>query len=106
MMDTVTLANKSYQLVKKDFQIEEELILDREENAFDRLEEYLIGEINRLLDKDMGKLLNILYRIDIQESIVRQILHESPPGTIATHLAKAVIVREKQKVITRLANQP
>lgn len=102
MMDEVTLADKSFQLIKKDFGLEEDLIFEGQENAFDRLEFFLTSQINHLLDSDFNRLLNALYRIDISERKVQEVLNQSPQGTIANKLANAIIEREKQKVITRL----
>ncbi|MEM7298115.1 MAG: hypothetical protein AAF391_07595 [Bacteroidota bacterium] len=104
-MDEVTLAEKSYQLVRKDLGLEEELVFEGIENAFDRLEEYLTRQVNYLLDHDLNKLMNALYRIDISEQKVKRLLHQSEQGKIALNLAKAIIEREKQKVLTRLKYQ-
>jgi len=106
MMDEVTLAQRSYQLVRKDFRLEEELSFEGIDNAFDRLEDYLTKQVNYFLDHDLNRLLNALYRIDISEEKVKQLLHQSNQGMIATNLSRAIIEREKQKVITRLKYQP
>lgn len=105
-MDQVTLAEKSYQLVQKDLGLEDELVFEGIENAFDRLEEYLTKQVNHLLDHDLNKLLNALYRIDISEEKVKELLQQSEQGKIASSLAKTIIEREKQKVLTRLKYQP
>ena len=101
-MNEVTLAEQSYQLVRKDFGLEEEMTFEPDENAFDRLEKYLTKQVNYLLDHDLNKLLNALYRIDLSEAKVKELLHASEQGMIASNLARAIIEREKQKVITRL----
>ena len=101
-MDEVTLANKSYQLVCKDLGLEEEMNFEGFDNAFDRLEEHLATQVAYLLNHDFNRLLNSLYRIDVPEHQVQNILHQSRPDNISLELARAIIGREKQKVITRL----
>ncbi|MEQ9467545.1 MAG: hypothetical protein RLN88_09040 [Ekhidna sp.] len=105
-MDEVTLVRQSYQLVRKDFGLEENFDFEEGQIGFDRLEEFLAKQVNYLLDHDLNKLLNALYRIDIPESQVKQLLHYSSQGEIAKNMAKAIIEREKQKVITRQKYQP
>ena len=105
MMDQVTLAERSYQLVRKDLGLEDELVFEGNDSAFDRLHDFLVRQINSLLDKDLGRLLNALYRIDIPEHKVKDILKHSDQGMIAVNLSRAIIEREKQKILTRLKYQ-
>lgn len=105
-MDEVTLVRQSYQLVRKDFGLEEDFDFEEGQNGFDRLEDFLTKQVNYLLDHDLNKLLNALYRIDIPEYQVKQLLHYSDQGAIAKNMARAIIDREKQKVITRQKYQP
>ncbi|WP_436515488.1 hypothetical protein [Ekhidna sp. To15] len=105
-MDEVTLAKQSYQLVRKDFGLEVEMEFEKGENDFDRLEEWLTKQVNYLLDHDLNRLLNALYRIDIPEDRTKELLQGSKQGEIARNLALAIIEREKQKVITRQKYQP
>ena len=82
-MDEVTLLRHSYQLIRKDFGLEESWDFE-----------------------DLNRLLNALYRIDIPENRVKDLLQHSKQGEIARNVAKAIIEREKQKVITRQQYQP
>ncbi len=59
-------------------------------------------QIQYLIDHDFGRLINAMYRIDVQEMHVKEILEKSDPGKIAANLALRVIEREKSKVITRM----
>ena len=106
MMNEVTLVKESYHLIRKDFGLEGEWEFGQEENDFDRLEDFLTKQVNYLLDHDLNKLLNALYRIDIPENQVKSLLQNSKQGEIARNMAKAIIEREKQKVITRRQYQP
>ncbi|MEO9871897.1 hypothetical protein [Ekhidna sp.] len=105
-MDQFTLVEQSYHLIRKDLGLEEEMEFGKEENAADRLLTFLTKQINHLLDHDLNKLLNALYRIDIPENKVKDLLHGSKQGEIAKNLAQAIINREKQKVMTRQQYQP
>ncbi len=100
-MDEVTLAKQSYQLVRKDFGLEVDMEFEEGENDFDRLEDWLTKQVNYLLDHDLNRLLNALYRIDIAEEQTKELLQGSKQGQIARNLARAIMEREKQKVITR-----
>lgn len=105
-MDEFLLAEKSYQLIRKDLGLKEEIVLKDLNNDFDQLEEYLTKQVNHLLDHDFNALLNAMYRIDIPEDRVNHILYESSPDTLANNLARVIIEREKQKAITRLKYRP
>lgn len=101
MMDEVTLANESYQLIRSDFGLEETEEVAMVEIAFDWLEGYLEKQVSYLLDNDFNRLLNALYRIDIADSKTKELLELSESEEIALNISKAIIEREKEKVLTR-----
>ena len=100
-MDEKELAAKSFQLIKRDFRLEEQFDAGVEK-PFDRLHLLLIEVVKYLLDKDFASLMNALYRIDVSEEKVKEILELSQPEELASNLASAIILRERQKVETRL----
>lgn len=100
-MDEVTLASESYQLILKDFGLEEDTEIEEANIAFDWLENYLTKQVNYLLDHDFSRLLNALYRIDISESRTKELLQLSDADDISRNIARAIIEREMQKVKTR-----
>ncbi len=100
-MDEVTLVKQSYQLIRKDLGLEEELEIGEEESSFGWLMSYLEKQINYLLDHDFNRLINAMYRIDIPDHQVNELLYSSQTGELALNLAKVIIEREKQKVMTR-----
>ena len=104
-MNEVTLARESYLLILKDLGLEKDSEIKEAKIAFDWLEEFLTTKVNYLLDHDFNHLLNALYRIDIPEEITKGVLQLSQNSQIARNIAKAIIKREKQKVITRLQFQ-
>lgn len=103
-MNDHELASKSYQLIKQDFGLEEDF--DSEvDSPVDRLEQLLTKVIVHLLDKDFSRLLNALYRIDVDEKKVKEILALSVPDQMANELAKVIIAREQEKVKWREKNR-
>ena len=89
-------------LVQKDFYFEEiinELPLD-EELAIKELKRILALRIAHMLDSDFEMLMQILYRIDLNEQQVKEAiaLAESP----SERLAELVLQREFQKAETRI----
>jgi len=100
-MDEWTLAKESLQLAGKDLALPDGYELESSEDPLGSLQEFLAKQIRYMLDNDLNGLLNALYRVDIPEKRVKQILEVTAPGEIADQLAGAVIEREKQKVITR-----
>jgi hypothetical protein len=64
-------------------------------SKMDALQNWLAGEIAVLLDRDFQRLLNILYRIDINESKVKLAFTADKP---AWEIAGLIIERELQKV--------
>src|SRR4051812_4563965 len=72
------------------------------EMSMEALKDWLIAEIVKMLMHDMEKLLNILYRIDVNERKVKEAFAQSDPKRIAPELARLIIEREMQKAETRL----
>ena len=70
------------------------LIESSEEEILSRLEKV----IGYLLDKDMEKLLNTLYRIDVNEQLVKEIFSREQPEFLAFTLSKAILDRQKEKI--------
>jgi len=54
-----------------------------------------------LLDNDMERLLHTLYRVDVAERRVREVLATSPPDQIDTALTELVLERVEEKMETR-----
>lgn len=87
-------------LIKKDLLLDSDS-LPESATSIDEVKKRLIPVINYLLDKDMSRLLNALYRIDISEPKVKQALTVTDPQNIAPELAELIVQREFQKVLTR-----
>lgn len=62
---------------------------------------YLAARINELIQHDFTGLINILYRIDVSESKLKQTLQANPGKDAGYIIAKLVIERQLQKIKTR-----
>jgi hypothetical protein len=92
-----SLPEETFVLVIKDLPLPELNAGFSEERAL----EALTKAISQLMDRDLERLLQICYRIDLAENTLKQILHEAPPERVAADLAQALWARQKQKVILR-----
>ena len=89
------------QLILKDLDLPETEINHLQSPQMDELHHYLTLAIQELLNTGFNKLLNALYRIDVSEKKVSEVIHMEAPDEIASKLATLVIERELQKVYTR-----
>lgn len=84
----------------KDFSLEKESL-----PALDNLElirNHLITKVKELMSRDYDRFLNSLYRIDVNEKKVREILHSKDRTTIPEQLADLIIDRQMMRVRTQL----
>ena len=99
--EKVVLA-QSVELIKKDLGLDETIDVHGSIDPMHDLEVFLEKRLGFLLDNDFERLLNALYRMDISESKVKEILNAKPVKEITKALTEAVISREIQKVKTRM----
>jgi hypothetical protein len=92
-----SLSEETYTLISKDFQLPEVKERFSEEAAL----QVLTRAISQLMDRNLERLLQICYRVDLSEYKLKQILHESEPDQVAPDLAKALWERQKLKVEIR-----
>lgn len=92
-----SIHQQTFSLVAKELQL---LVAEAEFTEAEALEE-LAKAVGQLLDRNLEKLLQICYRVDLPEQQLKQILHESAPEQLAKDLAKALWERQKQKVLLR-----
>jgi len=67
--------------------------------------ETLAASINEMITGDFTGLLNMLYRIDIDEKKLRELLRSNPGIDAGYIIADLLIEREKQKEISREENK-
>ncbi len=64
----------------------------------ERLIEAITPVVRELLNNDFNKLINILYRIDLNETTFKNILHERSDIPLETRLSKAIVNRQLEKL--------
>lgn len=67
----------------------------------DLLRERLVQAFAYLLDNDISKMMNILYRTDVDEERLKKLLISHADLPSAAVIADAYISRQKEKVETR-----
>ena len=72
-----------------------------EDISFDLLKEQLSLHINSLIQLDFQKLVSILYRVDVSESKLKNLLKENTGYDAANIIADLIIERQLQKIKSR-----
>ena len=83
-------------LANKDFNLK---IPGSEVSTAEDFQQMLTEVIRHLLENDFERLLNGLYRIDVDEEKVKQAM--ASEEDVAAQIASLIIEREMQKVVTR-----
>lgn len=81
-------------IVSKDFEVEE--IWSEAE-----IKERLVQAFAYLLDNDISKMMNILYRADVDEEKLKSLLISNSELPSAEVIAEAYLRRQKEKIETR-----
>lgn len=71
------------------------------EISMDELEIQLSSYINQLIQTDFQKLISLLYRIDVSEPKLKQLLQQHPEENAGKIIAALIIERQLQKIKTR-----
>lgn len=85
--------------------IHELLNLNQQLTAMEKLEmrEQLICYINHLLLHDFNKLVQILYRVDVDEKKLKALLQENKETDAAVTIADLLLHRQEEKIKTKEA---
>jgi hypothetical protein len=88
--------------------IEQLLNLNNQLTALQKLEmeERLIEYINHLLLYDFNKLVQILYRVDVDEKKLKELLQQNADTDAAVIIADLLIQRQEEKIKTKEAFKP
>jgi len=88
--------------------IEQLLSLNNQLTALQKLEvkEQLIFYINHLLLHDFNKLVQILYRMDVDEKKLKELLQQNQQTDAAVIIADLLIQRQEEKIKTKEAFNP
>jgi hypothetical protein len=73
----------------------------RESISMDELRNLLSGHIHQLINNNFNKLVSILYRVDVSEVKLRQLLHDNPAEDAGKIIAELIIDRQLQKLKSR-----
>ena len=60
-----------------------------------------VDYIRFLIDKDFEKLVYLLYRIDVSEQKIKQLLENKSTSDAGEIIANAIIERQKEKMVSR-----
>ncbi len=92
------------ELVSKDLKLEEgeALVTGEDKPDLSLFHERLKALIAYLLEHDMHRLLNAMYRLDVSEARFHEAMQTMDRDEAASRVADLVIEREMQKVKTRL----
>lgn len=85
-----------YSIISTNFELASGNVL-----SFDEIHRVLTERIHELLEKNVEKLIFILYRIDVGQKRTDEIFNNPSKEEIASLLATAVIERQLEKVKTR-----
>jgi len=66
------------------------------------IREHLIAKVSELMSRDYERFITNLYRIDVNESKVREILHSKDRTTIPEKLADLIIERQLLRIKTQI----
>ncbi len=84
-----------------------ELALELPEKlSITELEEQLTQHINHLINTDFEKLVYYLYRIDVNETKMKQLLQQQQGENAAQLIARLIIDRQLQKIKSRAEHKP
>lgn len=102
------LSRQGVQLLAKHFELPESIgdgpvsvEMPDEASSRDYLVQLLTPTIKHMLDQSFDRLLNVLYRIDLPERKVVEILEETPPDEVASRLSQAIVDRQLEKISLR-----
>jgi hypothetical protein len=69
--------------------------------AISELEAILAEKVNSMIQTDFGALVQLLYRIDVNESKLRGLLQENANEDAGKVIARLILERQWQKIETR-----
>lgn len=86
------------------FLVQKQLSAEFNIHLIPRYEEWmreLAAAINRLIQTDFTGLVNILYRLDVSEARLKQVLSEQPGTNAGELIAVLMVERQLEKMRTR-----
>lgn len=100
---TNELMEKLYELIEC---ITETPQRDSTADTSQTMRQQLEAHINELIQYDFPKLVELLYRVDVSEKKLKELLSTHPESNSATLIADLLIERQLQKKAWRQAHKP
>lgn len=103
MNDEKTQVMEVSETISKDFNKAgiSSIISSQEFDNLSQLKKYLTEKITELLDTNYEKLINILYRIDVNEDKLNELFGSKNRDFIPARLSELIIERQLQKIKIR-----
>ena len=76
-------------------------MVKNDEEKFQAFRNLLIARIEELAEKNIDKLMWLLYRVDVSERKLHETLKQTPPEQFAPVIADLIIERQIQKIKSR-----
>ena len=89
------------QLVKWFEEADDDIEVPSGTPTLEEVRQFVKTNVERLLDQNPGMLMSILYRIDVPESQVQDVLRRVGHGEIPDRLTDLIVERQLQKVHLR-----
>ena len=77
----------------------------QEDLSIDELKKRIAGCIHPLISHNFNKLISLLYRMDINEAKLRQLLHDNPAEDAGMIIADLIIERQAEKIKSQKENK-
>ena len=102
------VVGQAIQLLSKHFELPDGVTLElisQKQSSKKEARSQLISEltpvVRKMLDQSFEQLIHILYRIDLSESKVVELIEKSAPDRLAELLTEAIVDRQLEKIELR-----
>lgn len=97
------ILHETIKLLAGDLEIEKQYfpVVTDEAEGWEQLRKLVAEKVLYLMESDVEQFKYVLYRLDINERKVKQVLAESPYGEAANGIAELILKREVEKAQTR-----
>lgn len=82
-------------------EISKELEISFKEKSYSFAKQVVINRINELIEQDFQKLVSILYRVDVSEKKLKQLLKENATTDAAVIITELLLERQLEKIRSR-----
>jgi hypothetical protein len=87
--------------MKNEVELVPKIVAEQDAGEKQKLFEVLVVYLNRLLENDFSRLVQILYRVDVDEAKLKRMLNNNTGQDAAGIIASLLIEREEQKALSR-----